>query len=654
MTAAGATMPGRGAEAPVAWTPTPEAIERANVTRLMRRHGIGGLDELHERSLEPEWLWPAVIEDLGIELKRPYERLVDLADGPAHTRWFEGAELNLAAACLDRWAELDPRREALGWDTELGGHRRLDFSELTRLADGAAAALSSLGVGRGDTVGLFMPLAPETVAALHGCWKLGAIAVPIFSGFGADALARRLVDAGARVLVTVDGFQRRGSVVPAKAIADTALAQAPEVERVLVWRRLATPDLPWTEGRDVDWDDAVPADPPPATQPVPAEHPALLIYTSGSTGRPKGAVLTHAGMLLTIAKDAAYHVDLGRDDRLCWVTDLGWIMGAWEIVAAGSLGAYACMIEGAPASPPDRLWRLIDEHEISVVGVSPSLIRGLAAAGAAPGPEHHLSSLRILAATGEPWSPAAYDWLAAEVGGGRCPVINISGGSEVCGCLLAPTPVAELETCSLGGPALGMDVAVFGEDGQELGPDQVGELVCRRPWPGMTKSLWNDDERFIETYWSRFPGVWVHGDWASYDERGQWFLHGRSDDTLNVGGQRIGPAEAEAALTALDEVAEAATIAMPHPVKGEAMWCFVVPAGELPDEAELADVVAAALGKPFRPDRVIAVDDLPRTRSQKILRRVVRAVARGEDPGDLSSLENPEAIDRVAEAVAPR
>ncbi len=491
MTAAGATMPGRGAQMRVAWTPTPEAIEHANVTRLMRRHGLAGLGELHERSLEPEWLWPALIEDLGIELARPYERIVDLADGPERARWFEGAELNLAGACLDRWAALDERREALGWHTELGDDRRLDFGELTRLADGAAAALTSLGVGRGDTVGLFMPLAPETVAALHGCWKIGAIAVPIFSGFGADALARRLQDSGARVLVTVDGFPRRGSVVEAKAIADRALADAPGVERVLVWRRLGLADVPWDDGRDVDWNEAVPHDPPPATQPVPADHPALLIYTSGSTGRPKGAVLTHAGMLLTIAKDAAYHVDLHADDRLCWVTDLGWIMGAWEIVAAGSLGAYACMIEGAPATPADRLWSLIAEHEISVVGVSPSLIRGLAAAGAAPGPEHDLSSLRILAATGEPWSPAAYDWLADEVGGGRCPVINISGGSEVCGCLLAPTPVGELETCSLGGPALGMDVAVFGDDGEPLGPDQVGELVCRRAVAG-------DDEEPLE------------------------------------------------------------------------------------------------------------------------------------------------------------
>jgi acetyl-CoA synthetase len=637
---------------PVSWVPTPDAVERANVTRLMRAHGIDGLGALHRRSLDHDWFWPAVLTDLGIEFETPYEQVVDLGDGPARARWFTGGHINAAAACLDRWADSAPGRAAVGWDTEAGDRNELNYAQLTDLADGVAAALAGLGVDKGDTVGIYMPLAPQTVAALYGCWKLGAIAVPIFSGFGADALARRLIDSSARVLITADGFCRRGSLVEMKATCEEALAQAPTVEHVLVWRRSQLEDVPWVEGRDVDWADAIPSEPQRLTEPVEADHPALLIYTSGSTGKPKGAVLTHAGLLLTIAKDAAYHVDLSPDDRLCWVTDLGWIMGTWEIVAAGSRGAYACMIEGAPATPPDRVWRLIGEHDISVVGVSPSLIRGLAAAGAEPTTEHDLSSLRIIGATGEPWSPAAYDWLADRVGGGRCPIINISGGSEVGGCILAPTPVQELESCSLGGPALNMDVAVLGEDGEQLGPNQVGELAVRGAWPGMTKSLWNDDQRFIETYWSRFEDVWVHGDWASYDERGQWFLHGRSDDTLNIGGQRLGPAEAEAALTALPQIADAAAVAVPHELKGQAMWCFVVPAGDdVPDEAELAGAVAAALGKPFRPDRVLVVGDLPRTRSQKILRRVVRAIAVGGDAGDLSSLENPGAIELVAEAV---
>ena len=634
----------------VVWTPDEAVVEAANVTRLMRAHGIDGLGELRRRALDPDWFWPAVIDDLGLGLEIPGP-VVDVSEGPAHARWFGGARLNLAESCLDRWVQQAPDRPAASWRTEGGELVELDYRALARMSDGAAGALRELGVEAGDTVGIFMPLAPQTAAVLYGCWKLGAIAVPIFSGFGAEAVARRLADSGARVLVTVDSFVRRGSEVAIKEVADAALADSPGVERALVWRRSGA-EVAWTEGRDVDWDAVVAAEPEPISEQLPADHPALLIYTSGSTGSPKGAVLTHAGLLVNVAKDAAYHVDVGGSDRLCWVTDIGWIMGAWEIVAAGTAGACVCLIEGAPATPTDRLWRLVGDERVTILGVSPSLIRGLAAARAEPDANHELGSLRILGATGEPWSPAAYTWLSEEVGGGRCPIINISGGSEVGGCFLAPTPIQELESCSLGAPALGMDVAVFDESGAPVAAGVVGELVCRRPWPGMTKSLWNDERRFIDTYWSRFPGVWVHGDWASYDERGQWFLHGRSDDTLNIGGQRIGPAEAEAALTALPEVADAAAIAMPDPVKGQAMWCFAVAAGDAePDPDELADAVAAALGKPFRPARVVLVADLPRTRSQKILRRVVRAVAEGGDPGDLSSLENPAAIDAVAEAV---
>ena len=636
-----------------AWRPGADSVEQANVTRLMSAHGIATLAELHERSLDPEWFWPAVIEDLGLRFDTPFERVADESRGPEWVDWFPGGTLNIAANCVDRWADTEPQRPALSWVTEDGDRAELSYSELAALSDGAARALAALGVGEGDTVGIFMPLSPETLAAVYGGWKIGAIVVPVFSGFGPEAVAGRLRDSGARVLVTTDVFTRRGSTVAMKETADAAVEAAPGVERVLVCRRSAS--SPWTEGRDVDWEDVVVPGGPRATIPVEAGHPAFLIYTSGSTGRPKGAVLTHAGLLLTVAKDAAYHVDVGPADVLCWVTDIGWIMGAWEIVGAGALGARVCLVEGAPATPPDRLWRLIGDERISIVGVSPSLIRGLQAAGAAPGPEHDLESLRIIGATGEPWSPAAYEWLMTSVGGGRCPIINISGGSEVGGCILAPTPAQELDGCSLGGPALGMDAAVFDDDGRPAGPGEVGELVIRRPWPGMTKGLWNDPDRFVETYWSRFPGVWVHGDWASCDEKGQWFLHGRSDDTLNIGGQRIGPAEAEAALTAFDCIADAAAIAMPHPVKGEAMWCFVVRTGDDADGAsadELADAVAGALGKPFRPDRVISVGDLPRTRSQKILRRVVRAVAEGSDPGDMSTLENPGSIDSVREAVA--
>jgi acetyl-CoA synthetase len=329
---------------------------------------------------------------------------------------------------------------------------------------------------------------------------------------------------------------------------------------------------------------------------------------------------------------------------------MGWIMGPWTIVAAGATGARLCLLEGSPTTPSKgRIWELLERERITMLGVSPSLTRGLMAAGpdAVPRPEQ-VESLRTIGATGEPMSPEAYVWLAEKVGRGRCPVINISGGTEVGGAFLAPLPVQELKVCSLGGPGLGMDVAVLDDAGEVVGPGEVGQLVCRSPWPSMTMGLWKDPERFLETYWRVIPGVWVHGDWASVDADGQWFLHGRSDDTLNIAGQRIGPTEIEAALIAEGEVADAAAIPVPHEIKGEELWCFVVPEGEAkPDVEKLAAGVAARVGKPFRPARILLVEDLPRTKTGKTLRRVVRAVALERDPGDLSTLEDEGAIEAL-------
>lgn len=637
-------------EEPVAWRSSEQIRGEANVTRLMKRHGIATVAELRQRSLDPEWFWPAVVEDLDLPFLRDFARVVDVSAGPEWAQWFGGGKLNLAHACCGRWAQDDRSRRALVWDAEDGARAELSYLQLDRLSAHAAGALRGLGVESGDTVGIYMPLAPATVAALLGCWRIGAIGVPIFSGFGSEAVARRLEDAGARVLVSADSFPRRGAQVKMGEMAARACDLAGVVEHLLLWRRNAAESVPKPERAKVsDWEATLAAAKPEPAVALASGHPALLIYTSGSSGRPKGAVLSHAGTLTQIAKDGAYHVDIRPDDLLCWVTDIGWIMGAWQIVAAGSRGAAVCLVEGAPTTPaPDRIWSLVDRESITVLGVGPSLVRGIAAAGATPASRSTCDSLRILGATGEPWTPDAWEWLLHEVGGERCPIINISGGSEAGGCFLAPLPTDDLKPGTLGGPALGMDVAIFDDRGREVGPGEVGELVCRAPWPGMTEGLWKEPERYLETYWSRFPGIWVHGDWATRDADGFWFLHGRSDDTLNIAGQRLGPAEAEAVLTAHPEVAEAAAVAVPHSVKGEVMWCFVVASGEYEPDAELlADAVAARLGKPFRPERVVIADDLPRTRSAKILRRVVRAIATDQDPGDLSSLENPGSIESL-------
>ena len=642
----------------VIWRPTQEHVERANVTRFMRAEGIGSYEELVSRSTaDVEWFWDAVVRDLDLRFDVPYERVLDASRGPAWATWFVGGRLNLAANCVDRWAEATPDAPAVVWEGEDREVRTLAYQELRELVDRLAHGLRSLGVGPRDPVGILLPMSPEAVAAFHACAKVGAISIPIFSGFAADAVAARLADAGARVLLTADGFLRKGEVVPVKETADRAADAAGCVERVVVWSRLDRRDAPRDPRRDVRWDELL--GPQPAryeTEPFDAEHPLFIGYTSGTTGRPKGAVHVHGGFLVKIAEEVAYQVDLHPGELLYWVTDLGWIMGPWEIVGAGALGGTVLLVEGAPTHPgPDRLWATVERHRVTTLGVSPTLIRSLIPHGEEPVRAHDLSSLRIIGSTGEPWNPEPYLWLFREVGGSRCPIINLSGGTEVGACFLSPLPICELKPCTLRGPALGMDVAVYRPDGTEAAPGEVGELVCRKPWPAMTRGIWGDPQRYLDTYWRRFPGVWTHGDWASVDEDGFWFLHGRSDDTIQIAGKRLGPAEVESVLADHPAVAESAAVGMPDPVKGEGLWCFVVlrpgtdPGPQVAEE--LAGLIAERLGKPFRPERVVFVPELPRTRSAKIVRRAVRAVARGTDPGDLSSLENPEALRSIRAAL---
>jgi acetyl-CoA synthetase len=637
----------------IVWRPSEEDIERANVTRLMRAHGIGSYDELVKRSQDDvEWFWDAVVKDLGIEFFQNYTAVVDQSKGVPWATWFTGGRVNLAHNCVDRWAHASPEKVAVLWEGEEGTVRAVSYAELREMADRLAHGLRSLGVGDGDTVGIFLPMAPETVAATLACAKLGAIYLPIFSGYAAEAVATRLQDAEAKVLITADGTLRRGKMVPMKETAEAAAAMSPTVEHVVVWSRLGRGDLPWDDTRDVRWDELLSRQPASfETLALDPEHPLFIAYTSGTTGKPKGSVHVHGGFLVKIAEEVAYQADVHGDDILFWVTDLGWIMGPWEVVGAGALGSTVFLFDGAPNHPgPDRLWDLVERHRITTLGISPTLIRALIPAGEEEVRRHDLSSLRILGSTGEPWNPDPYLWFLREVGGNRCPIINISGGTEVGACFLSPLPITDLKPCTLRGPALGMDVDVWGPDGRPVPPGQVGELVCKKPWPAMTRGIWKDPLRYLDTYWNRWPDVWVHGDWASVDADGFWFLHGRSDDTMNVAGKRVGPAEVESALAHHRMVAESAAVGIPDPVKGEAIWCFVVTKAGGGDDAlaiELAAVVSEHLGKAFKPSRIVFVDELPKTRSAKIVRRALRAVVMGKEPGDLSSLENPGALDAI-------
>jgi acetyl-CoA synthetase len=620
-----------------AWTPSHEQLEAANVMRLARTLGCADYASLHRVSVEePDRFWGAVVDDLALELASGWDEVRDDSRGIEWTTWFRGMRLNLATACLHRWARERPDGVGAVFAPEAGERREWTFAELSRATTRLAEALADLGVGAGDRVAIYMPMCPEAAVASHACAHLGAVQVPIFSGFAAPAIVQRLRDAEAKVVISADWSWRRGRRVPMRETVEEALRDAPSVEHVVEWRR-----------EDGSWSvELGPGELPPLE--VEAEHPYLLAYTSGTTGRPKGALHVQGSFLLSIAREAAYQSDVRAGDRVLFSTDMGWIMGPWTVVGCGAAGATIVFMEGAPDTPEDRLWRLVEAERVTMLGVSPTLIRALIPKGE---PQTDLSSLRAITTTGEPWNAGPYDWLNEHVaGGGRIPIVNISGGTEVGACFLSVTPMAPTKPVSLGFPALGQAMDVYDPEGRPL-RGEVGELVCTRPWPGMTRGIWRDDERYLEAYWRRFPGVWTHGDWASVDEDGYWYLHGRSDDTLNIAGKRIGPAELESAALEHPSVAEAAAIGVPHEVKGETAWlyCALKPgASEDPDGIRAA--VGAVLGKAFVPERVHFVSALPKTRSAKIVRRAVRARALGEDPGDLSTLENPDVLEEITRA----
>jgi acetyl-CoA synthetase len=621
------------------WEPTREVLDRANVVRLMRRHGIEDYWELQRRSQdEPAWFWPAAIEDMGLEFSREWDEVVDLSRGPEWATWFVGGRVNIAWNCVHRWAERRPEAVGAVFAGEDGERRQWTFSELsdqvTRLAEG----LVGLGVEPGDRVAVYMPMCPEVAVASHACAHIGAVQVPIFSGFAAPAVLQRLRDSEAKVVITADRSLRRGKWLDMGALVEEAVRDAHSVAHVVTWSRS---DGSWA-GVELGPGEM------PAVE-LDSEHPYLLTYTSGTTGKPKGVLHVHGGFLVSIAREVAYQADGHEDDVILFATDMGWIMGPWAVVGGGAMGCRLVFAEGAPDRPPDRLWRLVEEERVTVLGVSPTLVRALIPHGE---PKTDLSSLRTIVTTGEPWNPDPYSWLFEHVGGGRCPIINCSGGTEVGACFLSPTPAIPIKACSLGGPALGMAMDVVDAHGRSLVESgEVGELACRKPFPGMTRGFWRDPERYLETYWRRIPGLWVHGDWASVDGDGYWFLHGRSDDTLNIAGKRIGPAEIESAVVAHPAVSEAAAVGVPHELKGEVAWVFCVlkPGNEAGDglAAAVADRAAEELGKAFKPERVVFVPALPKTRSAKIVRRAVKAKVLGQDPGDLSSVENPEVLDLI-------
>ena len=637
----------------IAWEPTREYRDRSRLTAFVNRYGLADYDALLRRSVDdPQWFWSAVLDDLGIEFYEPYRQVLDTSRGIAWSRWCVGGRLNIVHNCLDKWIGTPvERKAALRWEGEEGATRTLTYGELFLEVNRSANAMRELGVMTGDRVALFMPMCPELVVAFFATIKLGGLVLPLFSGYGADAVATRLRDAEATLLITADGFRRRGKAVAMKPVADQAAAAAPSVRNMLVVSRIGA-DVPWTTPRDHRWEALVPRQSDVCdTVRTDAEDPLMILYTSGTSGRPKGTVHSHCGFPVKAAQDMAHCFDVHDTDTMYWVTDIGWMMAPWELFGMTLLGGTTVIYDGALDHPgSDRLWGIVERHGVSILGVSPTLVRALMRHGEAPVRRHDLSSLRILGSTGEPWNPESWRWLFETAGGRRLPIINYSGGTETSGGLVAGNVLTPMKPCSFAGPPPGIAADVVDDAGRSV-RNQVGELVVRGPWVGMTRGFWKDPDRYEQTYWSRFPGVWVHGDWAAIDEDGLWYILGRSDETIKIAGKRLGPAEVESVLVEHPAVGESAAIGVPDAAKGQALVCFCVLRPEHAASDALAEdlkaFVATHLGKPLRPKAIEFVADLPRTRNAKVMRRVIRSAYLDEAPGDLSSLENPQAVEEI-------
>lgn len=676
---------------PIAWKPTRKFIEKAQLTRFMKQIGVSSWDELYQKSIEDiESFTYEVLKFLEIKFNPNYEKLLDTSKGIEWAKWCVGGGLNITEMCLDRWIGTEIENQlAIIWESEEGTVKKVTYRELLKQVESCAAGLRRNGLSKGDTIGIHLPMMIETVVALLAINRIGAIAVPVFSGYGIEAISSRLNAVKAKAFFTCDGFPRRAKNVDAFKVAYEAIGRSTTLEKIFIVNRLANESIfSKLDRRFMRYEnliDSLGKKKPKlsAHELTSANDPAIILYSSGTTGQPKGIAHVHCGFPIKAAQDMAFGTDVGKGTRISWITDIGWMMGPWLIYGALINGAAMVLYDGAPDYPgPDRVWSFCAKNKVEILGISPTLIRALSAKIDDSPKKHDLSSLRAFASTGEPWNPEPWRWLFEKIGNSRLPIINCSGGTEISGGILMGNPLLPQKPCSFPAPCPGMNVDILDENGKSVEFGKVGELVIKDTWIGMARGFWEEDERYLKTYWSKFKKKWVHGDFTMRDEDGHWYILGRSDDTLNVAGKRIGPAEIESLLVADKKVAEAAVIGIPDEIKGTAIVAFCVLSmggGNLsaisakqstdkdkndqvvltPEEIdakkspvfylekELKSKVAKDIGKPLTPKRIHFVSALPKTRNAKVMRRVIRSSYLGESAGDLSALENPNTVREI-------
>lgn len=624
------------------YLPPADLVENANITQWMRARGIAGYDELLKRGEDHEWYWAEMAKEL--DWFKPWTRT--LRWNLPFAEWFIGGKMNIAHNALDRHVT-GPQRDKVAFifEGEPGDIERWTFLDLWRETNRFANALKKLGVGAGDRVTLYLPMIPQLPIAMLACAKIGAVHSVIFSGFSAVALKDRINDAESKVLITADGSWRRGKVVPLKANADLALRDTPTIKHVVVVQRAGTA-VAVQAGRDHWWHELTAAESDAcASEPLDSEAMLFTLYTSGTTGKPKGIVHVHGGYAVGVQTSLKYVFDIKDTDVYWCAADIGWITGHSYIVYGPLLtGATSILYEGAPDYPePDRWWKIAAREKATILYTSPTAIRMHMKFGEQWAAKHDLSSLRLLGSVGEPINPEAWRWYHAHIGGGRCPIMDTWWQTETGAFMVSPLPVTPLKAGTPTRPLPGIAVDVVDAAGAPAAPEQAGFAVIRQPWPSMLRTIYKDPERYRQTYWTRWPGLYYTGDAAMKDAAGYLWFRGRADEVLNVAGHRLGTAEVESALVSHPAVAEAACIGIPHEVKGDVPKVYVtLKAGHPASDAlveELKQWVSQEIGSIARPEAIVFRDRLPKTRSGKIMRRLLKAESLGKDLGDTSTLE---------------
>ncbi|MEO0009224.1 MAG: acetate--CoA ligase [candidate division WOR-3 bacterium] len=631
------------AEEPKFYEPPQELVANSNIMAFMKKHGIKTLDELLKRAQDLEWYWGEMAKEL--EWFKPWTRVLDESKAPFY-KWFVDGKFNIAHNCVDRHMKTDVKNKiAYIYHSEPGERELWTYEKLYKEVNKLANALKKLGIKKGDRVTIFLPMIPQLPVAMLACAKIGAIHSVVFSGFSAASLRDRIQDAEAKILITADGAYRRGKLVTLKANADPALAECPSIEHCIVFKRAGNP-VEMKPGRDLWWHELTADEPEECpTEQLDSEDMLYILYTSGTTGKPKGVVHVHGGYAVGTYTTLKFVFDIKPQDIYWCAADIGWVTGHSYIVYAPlMLGATSILYEGAPDYPaPDRWWSIIEQEKVTILYTSPTAIRMFMRFGEEYPAKHNLSSLRLLGSVGEPINPEAWRWYRKHIGGDRLQIMDTWWQTETGSFVISPLPITPLKPGSATKPLPGFSADVVSQEGNQIKPGENGFAVITRPWPSMLRTLYKDPDRYIQAYWSRYPGKYLTGDSCTRDEDGYFWFRGRADEVLNVAGHRLGTAEIESALVAHPAVAEAAVIGIPDEVKGDVPKAYVtLKVGYQPSEAladELKKWVAQEIGPIARPESIEFRDKLPKTRSGKIMRRLLKAEALGKPVGDISTLD---------------